>query len=72
MVGFIKEVYMPLYEWKCPCGWTHQDIVRNYNPKKRIPCAECKGIAEIQIGVSSFHLKGDGWYKKPPKEPKDE
>jgi len=55
---------MPIYEYRClACG-------RGFQAQRRItddtlpPCAACGADRiEKKISLSTFHLKGTGWYK---------
>jgi putative FmdB family regulatory protein len=50
---------MPLFEYKCECGKTIEKI--NKFDVDKIKC-ECGKIAKRTISMSTFHLKGGGWY----------
>ena len=56
---------MPLYVMKCKekdCGKEEEYLLSFSEPKPKT-CPHCKKESlELQIGGSSFHLKGDGWY----------
>lgn len=56
---------MPIYEYKCPkCGNSLETLRRVSEPNlEHFECPECKNEMDRQISVSSFHLKGSGWYK---------
>ena len=54
---------MPLYEYRCPdCGHEFEEIQKVSAPAIT-DCPSCGGgeVAK-QIGLSSFSLKGSGWY----------
>ena len=70
---------MPIYEYKCEdCGHEFEEMLhfserdtplntqcsirifdRNHEPQ----CFDCKGKIHLKMSMSSFHLKGGGWYK---------
>ena len=70
---------MPIYEYKCEdCGHEFEEMLhfserddplntqcsmrmfdRNHEPQ----CFDCKGKLRLKMSMSSFHLKGGGWYK---------
>jgi putative FmdB family regulatory protein len=63
---------MPIYEYKCrKCGKEFEFFQRMTDPALK-SCRFCKGPVEKLMSLSSFHLKGSGWYvtdyggKKPP------
>ena len=51
---------MPIYEYKClKCG----KELQSFNDPDLTKCPYCKkGKVEKLISLSSFQLKGDGWY----------
>lgn len=54
---------MPLYEYRCPdCGHEFEEIQKVSAPAIT-ECPSCGG-GEVRkkIGLSSFALKGSGWY----------
>lgn len=53
---------MPLHDLKCKqCGYEFERMIKMgaENPK----CPECQKATRKLIGLSSFRLKGAGWYK---------
>ena len=53
---------MPLYEYVCPkCKHKEEVICKHSDPNP--VCKECAIEMERQLGLSSFILKGEGWYK---------
>lgn len=53
---------MPFYEYQCEkCSEIYEFFIRNGD---KIPdnCEICGGKLHKIISVSSFHLKGSGWY----------
>lgn len=65
---------MPIYEYQCrKCGRSFEIVQRISDPDLK-SCKFCKGPVKRLMSVTSFHLKGSGWYvtdyggKKPPVE----
>jgi len=65
---------MPIYEYKCKkCGKEFEVFQRMTDPVVK-SCGSCKGPVQKLVSMSSFHLKGSGWYvtdyggKKPSAE----
>ncbi len=63
---------MPIYEYKCrKCGKQFEAFQGITEPELR-SCKFCKGKVNKLVSLSSFSLKGSGWYvtdyagKKPP------
>lgn len=53
---------MPIYEYRCSeCGHEFEKIQKVSDRAVRT-CPVCKGRVERLISVSSFTLKGGGWY----------
>ena len=53
---------MPLYDFKCvKCEHTFEELV-NMSETSDPPCPICNSETEKLISLSSFRLKGDGWY----------
>ena len=55
---------MPIYEYLCKsCGYEFEEVQKFSDPSLE-ECPDCgKNSAERQVSMSSFHLKGGGWYK---------
>ena len=55
---------MPIYEYICTsCGYEFEEVQKFSDPSLE-GCPDCgKNKAERQVSMSSFHLKGGGWYK---------
>jgi len=53
---------MPLYEYKCKKCHETFDVLQSINADPLEECIHCKGRVEKLISVSSFQLKGSGWY----------
>ena len=57
---------MPLYDFGCEeCGYTEEILTKSSgNAETMLTCPECeKETMKRQVGLSSFQLKGGGWYK---------
>ena len=53
---------MPIYEYEClKCGKTTEAMQRFSDPPL-VKCACCEGRLRKLISMSTFHLKGSGWY----------
>ena len=53
---------MPIYEYEClKCGKTAEAMQRFSDPPLT-QCSQCKGEMRKLISMSTFHLKGSGWY----------
>lgn len=53
---------MPLYEYQCSkCQKVHE-VVQKFSDAPLDQCPECGGPVSKLISMSSFSLKGGGWY----------
>ena len=53
---------MPIYEYEClKCGKT-TEAVQKFSDAPLTECCQCKGELRKLISMSTFHLKGSGWY----------
>lgn len=53
---------MPIYEYKCEkCGRIDEYLMRFSDPDPQA-CTKCAGQVHKLISMSSFSLKGSGWY----------
>jgi putative FmdB family regulatory protein len=53
---------MPIYEYKCKkCGKEFEMFQGVAEPAVK-SCKFCRGPAHKLMSLSSFHLKGSGWY----------
>lgn len=53
---------MPLYEYKCKECNESFEVLQKINSRPLEKCIHCSGSVEKLISVSSFQLKGSGWY----------
>jgi putative FmdB family regulatory protein len=65
---------MPIFDYHCDtCGMVAERFVKV--PTETVWCPKCDFPMRKEIGLSNFHLKGDGWFKdgytkkKGPKAP---
>jgi putative FmdB family regulatory protein len=53
---------MPIYEYECTqCGQITEAMQRFSDPPLT-ECPQCRGPLRKMISMSTFHLKGSGWY----------
>jgi putative FmdB family regulatory protein len=53
---------MPIYEYKCrKCGKQYE-VIQGITDDSVKECKFCKGAVDKLISLSSFQLKGAGWY----------
>ncbi|MGA7878717.1 MAG: zinc ribbon domain-containing protein [Desulfoferrobacter sp.] len=53
---------MPIYEYECTkCGKVTEAMQRFSDPPL-VECCECHGGLRKLVSMSTFHLKGSGWY----------
>lgn len=53
---------MPIYEYEClKCGKT-TEAMQKFSDPPLSECCHCKGEVRKLISMSTFHLKGSGWY----------
>jgi putative FmdB family regulatory protein len=53
---------MPLYEYRCKQCKKSFEVLQKINSDPLEHCLHCNGKVEKLISVSSFQLKGSGWY----------
>lgn len=53
---------MPIYEYECKKCGDVIEAIQGFNDKPLRKHNECGGKLERLISLSSFHLKGAGWY----------
>lgn len=55
---------MPIYEYRCTsCEHLFELLETTYDESKEKTCVKCGAAAERIISLTSFQLKGSGWYK---------
>ena len=55
---------MPIYEYICKNCEHEFEEVQKFSETSLEKCPDCgQNTAERQVSMSSFHLKGGGWYK---------
>lgn len=64
---------MPIYSYKChKCGFEDDILVRNSDQMQvTMTCPKCDSGESFTRTIStntSFHLKGEGWYKNSSSE----
>lgn len=53
---------MPIYEYECTkCGRVNE-AMQKFSDPPLTECCECHGGLRKLISMSTFHLKGSGWY----------
>lgn len=53
---------MPIYEYQCESCKDVIEAWQSLSDKPMSTCPNCKGTLKKLISVSSFQLKGGGWY----------
>ena len=53
---------MPVYEYYCKKCDKVYEFIQKINDKPKSNCEVCNGSLHKQISLSSFQLKGSGWY----------
>lgn len=55
---------MPIYEYKCESCTDTSEIIQKISDPTPKECPKCgKGPLHKMMSMSSFHLKGGGWFK---------
>jgi len=53
---------MPIYEYRCDqCDKTHE-VIQKFSDSPLDKCPDCNGPVQKIMSLTSFHLKGSGWY----------
>ena len=68
---------MPMYSYHCiKCNEVYENMRSIAQRDVKLQCPACNDLCERILDLSSFQLKGDGWYKdgysKPAPKPKEE
>ncbi len=53
---------MPIYEYQCQSCGAHVEKMQRISEPALTVCPECGGALQKLVSLSSFHLKGNGWY----------
>jgi len=53
---------MPLYEYQCSSCKKVFEVMQKFSDAPLTECEECKGQLNKLMSMSSFALKGSGWY----------
>jgi putative FmdB family regulatory protein len=62
---------VPIYEYQCDnCGCT-VEVMQKITEEPLQTCPSCKGALRRLMSLTSFHLKGSGWYATDYKTKKD-
>lgn len=54
---------MPLYEYSCDDCKLIFELMRNVDETSPVTCPKCQKEAKKMVSLTSFQLKGTGWYK---------
>ncbi|OGP92478.1 MAG: FmdB family transcriptional regulator [Deltaproteobacteria bacterium RBG_16_54_18] len=61
---------MPVYEYECTkCGRAMEET-QKISDEPLTTCPACKGKLRRLVSLTSFHLKGSGWYATDYKDKK--
>ena len=53
---------MPIYEYKCQKCGNQFEVFKGISDPEVKKCKFCKGNVQKMVSLSSFSLKGSGWY----------
>ena len=53
---------MPIYEYRCPDFGHEFELMQKFSDPPVQQCPVCSGPVHKLISLSTFHLKGNGWY----------
>lgn len=53
---------MPLYEYECSSCKKVHEVMQKFSDPLLTECPECKGPMRKLMSMTSFALKGTGWY----------
>jgi putative FmdB family regulatory protein len=53
---------MPVYEYQCKACGTHLEHMQRISEPLLTVCPKCGGELRKLLSLSSFQLKGSGWY----------
>ncbi len=53
---------MPIYEYECTKCGKMTEAIQKFSDSPLTECSQCHGELHKLISMSTFHLKGSGWY----------
>lgn len=53
---------MPIYEYECTSCGKVTEVMQKFSDAPLTTCPSCGGSLRKLISLSTFHLKGTGWY----------
>jgi putative FmdB family regulatory protein len=53
---------MPLYEYECAKCSKVLEVMQKFSDSPLTECPECQGPVQKLMSMTSFALKGSGWY----------
>ena len=53
---------MPIYEYECTKYGKTTEAIQRFSDPPLSSCSHCSGELHKLISMSTFHLKGSGWY----------
>ncbi|MEJ5300152.1 MAG: zinc ribbon domain-containing protein [Thermodesulforhabdaceae bacterium] len=53
---------MPIYEYECTSCGKITEVMQKFSDAPLTTCPSCGGSLRKLISLSTFHLKGTGWY----------
>ena len=53
---------MPIYEYECSKCRQITEALQKFSDPPLEDCPHCRGRLKRMMSLSSFHLKGNGWY----------
>lgn len=53
---------MPIYEYECPSCCNVFEVIQRMTEDPLTSCPNCSGPVKKLVSMSSFQLKGGGWY----------
>ena len=62
LLGIEVGVEMPVYEYECNACQKVFEVQQKMADKPLTSCPECEGELKKLMSMSSFQLKGGGWY----------
>lgn len=60
---------MPLYEYNCSGCKKHLEVIQKFSDAPLTVCPECGAGLEKKLSLTSFQLKGTGWYNTDYRKP---